>query len=111
MTHPRTLVTALTTVGNEDDARRVARTLVEERLAACVNRLPVQSTYRWEGKVEDDAEYLLVIKTAGDLLERLERRVGELSSYDVPEFVVLAVSATSDSYLKWLLESCPPASG
>lgn len=105
----RTLVVVLTTLATEEQAERVARTLVEERLAACVNRLAVRSTYRWKAKVEEDIECLLVIKTAEDLLEGLERRVGELSSYEVPEFVVLGASATSDSYLAWLLESCPPA--
>lgn len=107
----RTLVVVLTTVSDDAEAERVSRTLVHERLAACVNRLAVRSTYRWQGKIEDDEERLLVIKTASDLLERLELRVRELGGYDVPEFVVLGPTATSDSYLKWLLESCPPASG
>lgn len=97
----------LTTVANEAEARTLAATLVRERLAACVNRIAVGSTYRWRGKVEDEAEQLLVIKTAEDLLVALERRVGELSSYDVPEFVALQPAATSDFYLAWLLESCP----
>lgn len=102
------MIVALTTVGNERDAESMARCLVEERLAACVNRVAVRSTYRWDGKVADDAEHLLVVKSTEDLRERLEARVAELSSYDVPEFVVLAAAATSGSYLQWLVDACSP---
>ncbi len=107
----RRLTVVLTTVTTEEEAARCARVLVEERLAACVKQLPVGSTYRWEGKVEVAEETLLIIKTATDLLERLERRVRELSGYEVHEFIALDAAATSDSYLEWLLDACPSGEG
>jgi periplasmic divalent cation tolerance protein len=96
----------LTTVGADFDARALAHALVESRVAACVNIVPaIHSVYRWEGRVTEDAEQLLVIKTAdarvGDLREELFRR----HPYDVPEFVVLAIDETSDTYGAWLLQS------
>jgi len=83
----------------------LARTVVEERLAACVNRVPIASTYRWQGAVEDDDESLLIVKTSNDRVDALEKRVQELHSYDVPEFVVFEPRAVSDTYLAWLLEA------
>lgn len=107
----RKLTVVLTTVTTEDEAARCSRVLVEERLAACVKQLPVGSTYRWEGKVEVAEERLLIVKTAADLLERLECRVRELSGYEVHEFIALDATATSSPYLQWLLDSCPPGEG
>ena len=108
-TRDRSLAVVLTTVADEQAATATARLLVEERLAACVNLMPVASTYRWKGAVEQEVEHLLVIKTSDDLLARLERRLAELSSYEVPEFVALQPAATSEAYLAWLLEACPAA--
>lgn len=102
----RSPVVVLTTVGDEHSATATARTLVEERLAACVNRVAVGSTYRWKGAVEEDDEQLLIIKTSDDVLVRLEARLAELSSYEVPEFVALQPSAMSEAYLGWLLAAC-----
>ena len=104
----RNLVVVLTTVADGPEDEAMAHTLVEERLAACVNQASVRSTYRWQGRIESDDERLLVIKTARDLLPRLVARVAELSSYDVAEFVVLESATSSASYLAWVLESCPP---
>lgn len=96
----------LTTVSSRDEAMRLARTMVEERLAACVNILgDVQSIYRWQGAVEDSAEVLLLIKTGVEKLEALEAAVRRLHSYDVPEFLVLQVASGSKAYLGWLRES------
>ena len=93
------------TVGSPDEGDRLARALVEERLAACVNRIrPVQSVYRWQGKVEQSEEELLIIKTRRELFGRLQKRVRELHSYSVPEIIALPIVEGSESYLKWLGE-------
>ncbi len=85
-------------------ARKIARAVVEKRLAACVNTLlsPVESVYTWKGKVERAREYLLVMKTTVRKLSELEREVKKLHSYDVPEFLVLPVVGGSKEYLSWL---------
>jgi len=99
-------VVVLTTVGADFDARALARTLVELRLAACVNIVErVQSIYRWEGNVSEDGEQLLVIKTAEDRIAPLREELLRQHPYSVPEFVVLRIAETSDSYGAWLLES------
>ena len=93
------------TAGSADEADRLARSLVDERLAACVNRIPsVQSVYRWQGKVEQSQEELLIIKTSRDRFAALEKRVRELHSYSVPEVIALPVIEGSSNYLKWLKE-------
>jgi periplasmic divalent cation tolerance protein len=95
----------LTTVGADDNAAALARTLVAERLAACVNVLPVMtSIYRWHGQIEQDREQQIVIKTAPALLPALQARLLELHSYELPEFVVLTAGA-ADAYLAWVRES------
>jgi periplasmic divalent cation tolerance protein len=96
----------LVTVGAESQARSIARRLVDERLAACVNIVgPIRSVYRWRDAVEDESEFLLLIKTRANLLGRVERRVIELHSYEVPEVLALAPSGGSAAYLGWLLEA------
>ncbi|MBI2828634.1 MAG: divalent-cation tolerance protein CutA [Acidobacteria bacterium] len=103
-------VIVLTTLAADVDAGALARTLVAERLAACVNILPVMtSVYRWQGRVEEERERQLVIKTAADLVSALAARLGELHPYEVPEFLVLRVSEGSDAYLRWLRDSVGPA--
>lgn len=103
-------VVVLTTVGTDLDATALARTLVAERLAACVNVLPVMmSVYRWQGRVEEEREQQLVIKTAADRVSALAARLRELHPYEVPEFLVLRVSEGSDAYLRWLRDSVGPA--
>ena len=99
-------VVVLTTIGAEADATALARTLVDEGLAACVNVLPpMQSTYRWKGSVETAAERQLLIKTRAAGVAALEERVRELHPYDVPEFLVIPVDGGSAAYLAWLNES------
>ena len=91
---------------NEDEAGRIARALVEERLAACVNIVgPVHSVYRWRGTIENASEYMLVIKTSMRHFSKLEGRVRELHSYEVPEIVAVTLSAGSRPYVGWLAES------
>ena len=93
------------TVGSPDEGERLAHALVEERLAACVNRVKaVQSVYRWQGQVEQSEEELLIIKTKAELFDRLKRRVLELHSYSVPEIIALPVLEGNEGYLKWLAE-------
>jgi len=94
---------AMTTVGSLEEAARFGRMLVEERLAACATVLPaVHSIYHWKDQIESSAECLLLLKTASDRLPALEARLNELHSYEIPEFLVLAVEAGSSSYLAWL---------
>ena len=97
----------LVTCGKLAEARRIARAAVESNLAACVNVLltPVESVYRWKGKVETAREYLLVMKTVTERLPELQRLVKRLHSYDVPEFIVLPIVDGSREYLEWLKES------
>jgi periplasmic divalent cation tolerance protein len=93
------------TAGSPSEGDRLARALVEERLAACVNRVAaVQSVYRWEGKLEQSEEQLLIIKTQRSLFTALEKRVRELHSYAVPEIVALPIIEGSQDYLRWLAE-------
>jgi len=96
----------LTTTGSQEEARKMARTLVERRLAACVNIIPqVESVYRWQGKVEDAHEWLLVIKTTGNAFERVRDAIRELHSYDLPECISFSVENGSSAYLDWISES------
>jgi periplasmic divalent cation tolerance protein len=93
------------TVGSAEEGQRLARALVEERLAACVNRLrPVQSVYRWRGTVEQSEEELLIVKTKRDRFDSLQKKVRELHSYSVPEIIALPIVEGSESYLQWLEE-------
>jgi len=94
----------LMTAPDEDVAQRIARALVEERLAACVNLVPgVRSIYRWQGAVADDAEILLLAKTAAGRCAALAARVQALHPYELPEIVVLPVDSGSRPYLEWIL--------
>lgn len=96
----------LVTAPNDDEAAAIASTLVAERLAACVNILPgIRSFYRWEGKVQDDPEVMMIIKTRKALIPKLEARVKELHSYTVPEFIAMDLAHGSADYLDWIAES------
>ena len=98
-------IVALVTVGSADEGDRLARALVESRLAACVNRLKaVQSIYRWQGKIESSEEELLIVKTRRDLFERLKEKIQQLHSYQVPEIIALPIIEGSENYLRWLDE-------
>jgi periplasmic divalent cation tolerance protein len=99
------LILILTTMPDDDRADRLARALVEEQLAACVNvHGAMASTYRWQGAVEREAERQVVIKSTRGRLADLERRIRELHPYELPEFVVLEAAA-SDGYGKWVADS------
>ena len=106
---PHRLKAVLVTTGSEEQAVSIARTLVGERLAACVNIVgPIRSIYRWRDGVEDDREYLLIAKTRATLYIKLEKRVRELHTYEVPEVLALSVDRGSPPYVKWVLESTGP---
>ena len=93
------------TAPNEEEGAKIARTLVEERLAGCVNIVkPIRSIYRWQENIEDDTETLMIVKTQKRLFESLSSRVRELHSYTVPEIIAVPVVQGSKDYLKWLEE-------
>lgn len=99
-------IVVLVTCGSEEEAAKIANSLVEERLAACVNMIsPVRSIYRWEGKIWDEKEWMLIIKTQKKRFEELEKKVKSLHSYSVPEIIALPVVEGFASYLKWLEET------
>jgi periplasmic divalent cation tolerance protein len=96
----------LTTAGSEEEARKIASGLVEQRLAACVNILPrIESIYRWQSKVENAAEWLLIIKTTAGHFARVSEAIRHLHSYDLPECIMLDVTDGSEPYLAWIRES------
>jgi periplasmic divalent cation tolerance protein len=100
-------IVVLVTCGSVKEARRIARALIERRLAACVNVLqgPVESVYRWKGRVESAKEFLLVIKTSRRRFGALQAEVRRLHSYDVPEIVALPIERGSREYLDWVSAS------
>ena len=92
------------TIDSAYTARKLARRLVQDRLAACVNIIEnVSSVYKWEGRIEEDAELLLVIKTQAGRLQELMDRIGELHPYDVPEILCWPVQEGSKAYLDWVV--------
>jgi len=100
---------AFITAPDLETATRIARALVEERLVACVNLVPgIRSVYRWEGKVEEDAEVLLVVKTRADRSRDLVDRVVELHPYELPEVLMLPAVGGSSAYLGWVREEAAP---
>lgn len=93
----------LVTAPDAESGARIARTLVEERLAACVNVVPgVRSIYRWEGRIEEEGEVLLIAKTRADRCEALAARVRQVHSYALPEVLALAVAGGSEPYRAWV---------
>lgn len=96
-------IVVLVTAPTEEEAVKIANTLVGEKLAACANIIKgVRSIYFWQGKVEDDSEVLMVIKTRASLFEKLSKRVNELHPYDVPECVALPIADGLKPYMDWL---------
>jgi len=95
-------VLLLTTVGSREEAQTLAQVLVEERLAACVNYFAVQSVYYWQGAVQQDGEWQLILKTRLALKPAIEARLKALHSYELPECLVMPVVGGSEAYLNWL---------
>jgi periplasmic divalent cation tolerance protein len=99
-------VVVLCTCPDEETAKRIARTLVGERLAACVNILSgIRSIYRWQGNVESGVESLLIIKSRGAAYPEIEARVLELHPYELPEVIAVPITAGSTGYLSWIAEA------
>jgi len=98
-------VLVLTTLPADADGDAFGRSLVEDRLAACVNLLPLmESVYRWEGRVEQESERQVVMKTSRERVDALWDRVRELHPYEVPEFIVIPITDGNDAYLRWVGE-------
>lgn len=94
------------TTASGDGGTKLASALVESRLAACVNIVgPAESHYRWNDKVENASEYLLLIKTTAELVERVREKIHELHSYELPEFIVLNIESGDAKYLEWITAS------
>lgn len=96
-------IAVFVTCSSEEESLKIARQIVQERLAACVNMIsPVRSVYRWQGAVEEAQEWLLIIKTRGELFAALEERIRGLHSYSVPEIIAVPIRAGSARYLEWI---------
>jgi periplasmic divalent cation tolerance protein len=96
----------LTTAGSEEEAAKIAHELVERRLAACVNIVPkMTSVYRWQGKVEEAAEWLLIVKTTAGVFAEVRQTIAAIHSYEVPECICLMIEDGSPNYLQWIGES------
>lgn len=105
------VIIALSTCPDEATARRIAETLVSERLATCVNRVTgTASTYFWDGRLQDDAEILLIMKTTAARLAGLDARLRALHPYEVPELVALPVVGGNERYLRWVRSGVAPES-
>ncbi len=93
----------LITAGSEEEAATIGLTLVEDHLAACANIVPrIRSIYRWKGKIHDEQEFLIIIKTRTLLFQALQERVKELHSYEVPEIISFPVASGLPQYLEWV---------
>ena len=96
----------ISTAGSREEASRIASALVEDRLAACVNIAgPIESVYRWQGKVERSHEFLMLVKTTSQQSEAVAKRIRELHSYELPEVIEVSVDGGSGEYLKWIADS------
>ena len=96
----------MTTASGDQAAAALARALVEEGLAACVSRVPVVSVYRWQGRICEEGEVMLVVKTSASRLVEVERRIGELHDYECPEILAVAPEHVEARYLEWLMSAC-----
>lgn len=98
-------ISVFITASGEEEAAQIAKALVEARLAACVNIAGnIRSIYRWQGKIEDESEFLMIAKTKTELFDGLREKVKELHSYSVPEIIAIPIIKASNDYLNWLKE-------
>jgi periplasmic divalent cation tolerance protein len=102
-------VVIMVTASSRRECRRIARRLIEEKLAACVNiTQPIQSVYHWEGKLEHSKEFLMLIKTNRDLFPQIKTEIGLIHSYHTPEIICLPIIDGSPNYLQWISDSVRP---
>jgi periplasmic divalent cation tolerance protein len=103
-------VVIFVTVASLGEGKKIARHLVETQLAACVNILQsMESVYRWEGKIAEEKEFLLLIKSTGELFPEIEAEISKIHSYQTPEIICLPVIEGSRNYLQWVSDSVKPA--
>ena len=96
-------IQVFTTAENKDDAKKIARDLVEKRLVACAQVIgPIMSTYRWKGKIEEEEEWLCILKSRYESYEKLEERIKSIHPYEEPEILALSVVKGSRGYLEWM---------
>lgn len=108
MANNSTYGVVLVTVGSLAAGKAIAMSLIEAKLAACVNLFPLDSIYLWEGKINQEQEYQLIIKTDLSKFDELEAKIKTLHSYEVPEIIALPIIAGSNTYLDWLGSSLQP---
>ncbi len=101
----REFVIVITTVDDENIAENLANKVIEKKLAACVQIIPIKSVYRWKGNVERAKEYLCIIKTRKDLYDLLEKEIKESHPYEVPEIIAVPISSGLREYLAWIEDS------
>jgi periplasmic divalent cation tolerance protein len=105
-------IVILVTAASRRECRKIARHLVEARLAACVNiTQPIESIYRWEGKLADDDEFLLLIKSTRELFPRIKKEISRIHSYHTPEIICLPIIDGSRNYLQWVTDSLKKPAG
>ncbi len=103
------MILVFCTIDSDENAKLIARTLVEEKLAACVNiGAPSASIYHWEGKIVEDTELLLTVKTEAHLFDKVEARIKELHTYEIPEIIAVDVVKGSKDYLNWAKKELTP---
>lgn len=103
-------VIVFVTAATRREAKKIARHLVENRLAACVNiTQPVESMYRWEGKIADEKEFLLIVKSTRELFPEIKAETLKIHSYRTPEIICVSIIDGSDDYLNWISDSVKPA--
>ena len=103
-------VVIFVTAASLGEGKKIARHLVETKLAACVNILqPMESVYRWEGKIAEEREFLLIIKSTGELFPEIKAEISKIHSYHTPEIICLPVIDGSRNYLQWVSDSVKPA--
>ena len=105
MTQNDKVIIALTTCPSEHEASKLAGTLIAERLVACVNRIPIRSTYLWNNVVQSTAEVQLVMKTTEARFDELKTRIKQLHTYELPELVAIPVCAGAETYLDWVRDN------
>ena len=109
MTDPESITLVMTSVGTEQQAVEISEELIARRLATCINIVPcLRSIYRWKGKVCEDTEYLLLIKTPQNFFEDVSSAIREFHSYELPEILALPINAAEENFHRWVLEMVSP---